>query len=114
MLIVWLLSHTNTLNLINIHLNIFSLLAYKYFNINSAADQCKWKFAQDVCLSSTRVAFEFYHTARDAVLLYEVVVPVKVSPCKPVALLSISFIMDWFYGVNSRVMQVYGQYNYEF
>ncbi|KAH1062241.1 hypothetical protein GYH30_005313 [Glycine max] len=34
---------------------------------------------QDVCLSSTRVAFEFYHTARDAVLLYEVVVPVKLE-----------------------------------
>jgi len=36
---------------------------------------------QDVCLSSTRVALEFYQTARDAVLLYEVVVPIKVSPC---------------------------------
>lgn len=32
---------------------------------------------QDVCLSSTRVALEFYHAARDAILLYEVVVPVK-------------------------------------
>ncbi|PNX55053.1 centromere/kinetochore protein zw10-like, partial [Trifolium pratense] len=31
----------------------------------------------DVCLSSTRVAVEFYHAARDAILLYEVVVPVK-------------------------------------
>jgi len=39
---------------------------------------------QDVCLSSTRVALEFYRAARDAVLLYEVVVPVKVSPCKAV------------------------------
>ncbi|PNX90627.1 centromere/kinetochore zw10-like protein, partial [Trifolium pratense] len=38
----------------------------------------------DVCLSSTRVAMEFYHAARDAILLYEVVVPVKVSPCKAV------------------------------
>jgi hypothetical protein len=27
---------------------------------------------------------EFYHAARDAILLYEVVVPVKVSPCKAV------------------------------
>ncbi|KAH1211770.1 Centromere/kinetochore protein zw10 [Glycine max] len=34
---------------------------------------------QDVCLSSTRVALEFYHTARDAILLYEVVVPVKLE-----------------------------------
>ncbi|CAJ1971107.1 unnamed protein product [Sphenostylis stenocarpa] len=34
---------------------------------------------EDVCLSSTRVAWEFYHTARDAVLLYEVVVPVKLE-----------------------------------
>lgn len=34
---------------------------------------------QDVCLSSTRVALEFYHAARDAILLYEVVIPVKVS-----------------------------------
>ncbi|KAK7300430.1 hypothetical protein RJT34_11274 [Clitoria ternatea] len=34
---------------------------------------------QDVCLSSTKVALEFYHTARDAVLLYEVVVPVKLE-----------------------------------
>ncbi|XP_038902931.1 centromere/kinetochore protein zw10 homolog isoform X1 [Benincasa hispida] len=34
---------------------------------------------QDVCLSSTRVALEFYHAARDAILLYEVVVPVKLE-----------------------------------
>ncbi|PNX78982.1 centromere/kinetochore protein zw12, partial [Trifolium pratense] len=33
----------------------------------------------DVCLSSTRVAMEFYHAARDAILLYEVVVPVKLE-----------------------------------
>ncbi|RYQ96407.1 hypothetical protein Ahy_B08g092150 isoform D [Arachis hypogaea] len=32
---------------------------------------------KDVCLSSTRVALEFYRVARDAILLYEVVVPVK-------------------------------------
>lgn len=36
-------------------------------------------FVQDVCLSSPRVAFEFYRAARDALLLYEVVIPVKVS-----------------------------------
>ncbi|CAL5190270.1 unnamed protein product [Lathyrus oleraceus] len=34
---------------------------------------------QDVCLSSTRVALEFYNAARDAILLYEVVVPVKLE-----------------------------------
>lgn len=34
---------------------------------------------QDVCLSSTRVALEFYRAARDAILLYEAIVPVKVS-----------------------------------
>ncbi|KAF7826812.1 centromere/kinetochore protein zw10-like protein isoform X1 [Senna tora] len=34
---------------------------------------------QDVCLSSTRVALEFYHAARDAMLLYEVVVPIKLE-----------------------------------
>ncbi|XP_043718741.1 centromere/kinetochore protein zw10 homolog isoform X2 [Telopea speciosissima] len=34
---------------------------------------------QDICLSSPRVAMEFYHAARDALLLYEAVVPVKVS-----------------------------------
>ncbi|KAH9745020.1 Centromere/kinetochore protein zw10-like [Citrus sinensis] len=34
---------------------------------------------QDICLSSTRVAFEFYHAARDAVLLYEAIVPVKLE-----------------------------------
>ncbi|XP_016166660.1 centromere/kinetochore protein zw10 homolog isoform X2 [Arachis ipaensis] len=34
---------------------------------------------QDVCLSSTRVALEFYRAARDAILLYEVVVPVKLE-----------------------------------
>ncbi|XP_022758980.1 centromere/kinetochore protein zw10 homolog isoform X2 [Durio zibethinus] len=33
---------------------------------------------QDVCLSSTRVALEFYHAARDAILLYEAIIPVKV------------------------------------
>lgn len=35
--------------------------------------------AQDVCLSSARVGLEFYHAARDSILLYEAVVPVKVS-----------------------------------
>ncbi|CAK9134758.1 unnamed protein product [Ilex paraguariensis] len=34
---------------------------------------------KDVCLSSTRVALEFYHAARDALLLYEAVVPVKLE-----------------------------------
>ncbi|XP_021300731.1 centromere/kinetochore protein zw10 homolog [Herrania umbratica] len=34
---------------------------------------------QDVCLSSTRVGLEFYHAARDAILLYEAVVPVKLE-----------------------------------
>ncbi|KAG5545665.1 hypothetical protein RHGRI_017970 [Rhododendron griersonianum] len=34
---------------------------------------------KDVCLSSPRVAWEFYHAARDALLLYEAIVPVKVS-----------------------------------
>ncbi|KAL6962519.1 hypothetical protein U1Q18_037477 [Sarracenia purpurea var. burkii] len=33
---------------------------------------------QDVCLSSPRVAWEFYHAARDALLLYEAIIPVKV------------------------------------
>lgn len=36
-------------------------------------------FLQDVCVSSARVASEFYHAARDSILLYEAVVPVKVS-----------------------------------
>ncbi|MBA0758137.1 hypothetical protein Gotri_021159 [Gossypium trilobum] len=34
---------------------------------------------QDVCLSSARVALEFYHAVRDAILLYEAVIPVKVK-----------------------------------
>ncbi|XP_062107315.1 centromere/kinetochore protein zw10 homolog isoform X3 [Humulus lupulus] len=34
---------------------------------------------KDVCLSSTRVALEFYHAARDVILLYEVVIPVKLE-----------------------------------
>ncbi|XP_015881422.3 centromere/kinetochore protein zw10 homolog isoform X2 [Ziziphus jujuba] len=34
---------------------------------------------KDVCLSSTRVALEFYRTARDVLLLYEVVIPVKLE-----------------------------------
>lgn len=34
---------------------------------------------QDVCLSSTRVALEFYRAARDAILLYEAIVPVKLE-----------------------------------
>ncbi|KAK8479457.1 hypothetical protein V6N13_005007 [Hibiscus sabdariffa] len=34
---------------------------------------------QDVCLSSTRVALEFYHAARDSILLYEAVIPVKLE-----------------------------------
>ncbi|KAL6988903.1 hypothetical protein U1Q18_014654 [Sarracenia purpurea var. burkii] len=32
---------------------------------------------RDVCLSSPRVAWEFYHPARDALLLYEAIIPVK-------------------------------------
>ncbi|KAK4745323.1 hypothetical protein SAY87_011635 [Trapa incisa] len=32
---------------------------------------------QDVCLSSARVALELYHAARDALLLYEAIIPVK-------------------------------------
>nr|XP_011467760.1 PREDICTED: centromere/kinetochore protein zw10 homolog isoform X2 [Fragaria vesca subsp. vesca] len=34
---------------------------------------------KDVCLSSPRVALEFYRAARDALLLYEVVIPVKLE-----------------------------------
>ncbi|KAM1716570.1 hypothetical protein EV2_024951 [Malus domestica] len=34
---------------------------------------------KDVCMSSPRVALEFYQAARDALLLYEVVVPVKLE-----------------------------------
>lgn len=34
---------------------------------------------QDVCLSSARVGLEFYNAARDALLLYEAIIPVKVS-----------------------------------
>ncbi|GAB4859389.1 hypothetical protein Ancab_010852 [Ancistrocladus abbreviatus] len=34
---------------------------------------------QDVCLSSPRVALEFYHVARDALALYEAVIPVKLE-----------------------------------
>ncbi|PWA73800.1 centromere/kinetochore protein, putative (ZW10) [Artemisia annua] len=34
---------------------------------------------KDVCLSSATVALEFYHAARDALLLYEAVIPVKLE-----------------------------------
>lgn len=34
---------------------------------------------RDVCLSSPRVALEFYHAARDALLLYEAIIPVKLE-----------------------------------
>lgn len=34
---------------------------------------------KDVCLSSSIVALEFYHAARDALLLYEAVIPVKLE-----------------------------------
>lgn len=34
---------------------------------------------KDVCLSSPRVGLEFYHAARDALLLYEVVIPAKLG-----------------------------------
>ncbi|KAJ7964764.1 Centromere/kinetochore protein zw10 like [Quillaja saponaria] len=34
---------------------------------------------KDVCLSSKRVALEFYRAARDAIILYEAVVPVKLE-----------------------------------
>ncbi|XP_049405796.1 centromere/kinetochore protein zw10 homolog [Solanum stenotomum] len=32
---------------------------------------------KDVCLSSSRVGLEFYHSARDSLLLYEAIIPVK-------------------------------------
>ncbi|GLT94095.1 hypothetical protein SLE2022_118540 [Rubroshorea leprosula] len=34
---------------------------------------------KDVCLSSPRVALEFYRTGRDAMLLYEAIIPVKLE-----------------------------------
>ncbi|XP_021724557.1 centromere/kinetochore protein zw10 homolog [Chenopodium quinoa] len=34
---------------------------------------------KDVCLSSPRVALEFYHAARDALLLYEAIIPIKLE-----------------------------------
>ncbi|XP_059661937.1 centromere/kinetochore protein zw10 homolog [Cornus florida] len=34
---------------------------------------------KDVCLSSTRVALQFYHAVRDALLLYGAVIPVKLE-----------------------------------
>lgn len=34
---------------------------------------------QDACLSTARVALEFYQAARDAILLYEAVIPVKLE-----------------------------------
>ncbi|KAH0854718.1 hypothetical protein HID58_057752, partial [Brassica napus] len=37
------------------------------------------KTLEDVCVSSARVASEFYHAARDSILLYEAVVPVKLE-----------------------------------
>ncbi|WZY92590.1 hypothetical protein YC2023_064919 [Brassica napus] len=37
------------------------------------------KTLEDVCVSSARVASEFYHAARDSILLYEAVVPVKLG-----------------------------------
>ncbi|CAN8315801.1 unnamed protein product [Cochlearia groenlandica] len=37
------------------------------------------KTLEDVCVSSARVASEFYNAARDSILLYEAVVPVKVK-----------------------------------
>lgn len=49
---------------------------WKYF----AGDNFElWKKSvQDACLSSTKVAKEFYHAARDALLLYKAIVPIKV------------------------------------
>lgn len=34
---------------------------------------------QDVCLLPPTVGLEFYHAARNALVLYEAVIPVKVS-----------------------------------
>lgn len=34
---------------------------------------------RDVCLSTARVSTEFYHAARDALLLYEAIIPVKLE-----------------------------------
>ncbi|KAF5199546.1 Centromere/kinetochore protein zw10-like protein [Thalictrum thalictroides] len=34
---------------------------------------------RDVCLSSARVSIEFYHAARDTLLLYEAIIPIKLE-----------------------------------
>lgn len=34
---------------------------------------------RDVCVSSPRVALEFYYAARDAILLYEAIIPIKLE-----------------------------------
>lgn len=62
----------------------FILLYFGFSHLNDYEHACvwniiQWSYVQDICLSSTRVAFEFYHAARDVILLYEAIVPVKVS-----------------------------------
>ncbi|XP_021890126.1 centromere/kinetochore protein zw10 homolog [Carica papaya] len=37
------------------------------------------KTLKDICMSSARVALEFYHAARDSILLYEAIIPVKLE-----------------------------------
>uniref|UniRef100_A0A803LRJ8 Centromere/kinetochore protein zw10 homolog n=1 Tax=Chenopodium quinoa TaxID=63459 RepID=A0A803LRJ8_CHEQI len=41
--------------------------------------KCDFTVPEDVCLSSPRVALEFYHAARDALLLYEAIIPIKLE-----------------------------------
>ncbi|KVI10666.1 RZZ complex, subunit Zw10 [Cynara cardunculus var. scolymus] len=47
---------------------------------------------KDVCLSSATVALEFYHAARDALLLYEAVIPVKYQSDFPTSMKGAVFI----------------------
>ncbi|KAG5545667.1 hypothetical protein RHGRI_017970 [Rhododendron griersonianum] len=49
---------------------------------------------KDVCLSSPRVAWEFYHAARDALLLYEAIVPVKYRSGFPSSIKEFTVFVD--------------------
>lgn len=58
------------------------LFSSESFMVSEAASQLMKSVHQtlrDVCVSSPRVALEFYYAARDAILLYEAIIPIKLE-----------------------------------
>ncbi|XP_020102327.1 centromere/kinetochore protein zw10 homolog isoform X2 [Ananas comosus] len=69
---------------------------------------------KDACLSSTRVAKEFYHAARDALLLYKAIVPVKLGKqLDSVSQVAINVYNDFLY-LSQEILGLAFEYRADF